>query len=59
MYEVIPNDNDKEREDSRGKVHVSKRRTWLVVQGTDCIDEYKRKRDAVDRARELNAQQSN
>jgi hypothetical protein len=45
--EVIPNDNDKEREDGRGRVRVSRRRTWLLVVDGEVFGEYDRKKDAA------------
>ncbi len=46
-YEIIPNDNTKEREDRHGRVRASNQRTWTVlylgeVDGSD----FNRKKDA-------------
>ena len=46
---VEPNDNPKEREDRHGRVRVSHRRTWCVVDldSSEFYGEYDRKRDAT------------
>jgi|APGre2960657404_1045060.scaffolds.fasta_scaffold12295_2 hypothetical protein len=46
MIEVIPNDNEKEREDRHGRVRVSRRRTWFLVIDGELSGEYARKKDA-------------
>lgn len=53
-FDIIPNDNPKEREGHDGRIRTLNRRTWLVVRGNDVIDEVRTKREAVARvAREV------
>jgi hypothetical protein len=42
--EVLPNDNEKEREDRHGRVRVSRRRTWVLVIDGESYGEYRTKR---------------
>lgn len=41
--EVLPNDNEKEREDRHGRVRVSRRRTWVLVVDGEVHGEYRTK----------------
>ena len=51
--DVIPNDNPKECEDSRGRVRVANRRTWFVVVDGQVYAEEERRSDAVRLAERL------
>lgn len=44
--EIIPNDNPKEREDGRGRVRVSHKRTWVLLVNGSYEGEYRRRKDA-------------
>ena len=43
--EIIPNDNEKEREGVDGRIHTLRARTWLVVIDNDVHGEFRRKRE--------------
>jgi hypothetical protein len=46
--EIIPNDNDKEREDRSGRVRVSHRRTWILLVDDEFRSEHKTRREAIE-----------
>lgn len=41
--EVVPNDNEKEREDRHGRVRVSRRRAWVLLIDGEAWGEYRTK----------------
>ena len=45
--EVLPNDNEKEREDRYGRVRVSRQRTWVLVVNDEVCGEYRTKKEAM------------
>lgn len=55
MIEIVPNDNEKEHEDRRGIVHVSRRRSWVVLVDGKFHREYRTKREAKSSAARIKA----
>jgi len=50
VIEVLPNDNEKVREDRRGRINVSHRRTWVVAVDGEAFREFNTKHEASEYA---------
>lgn len=46
-WEILPNDNPKEREGRNGRITVSHRRTWILVVQGHFHGEYHLRREAL------------